>query len=459
MLFQNSIGIEIRTESFSVIALKDGVKGIRVAAHSTVAFDSELNLNDKVKIIADIVNELSKQQGMGLAEIFVAIPREYVIVREIEFPISVKENLRTTLRYEMPKYVPLPVEEIYYDYLIIEENRTQNTLRILLFVTRKRDLDVYLPLAAHFGRNLCGIEIGATAVAGFLEIQGQGKGQGGWGVIQAGRKTGEISIYRGGILEYSKIVQSMDADGDLATGLAASVEAINNQHSGRDGSLKWICYNLPGSDSIDGRLREKLSLDITPLNDGDFALPSPDMAPAYGLALKGMRDIATKVNLLPEKMRRKPSRSGYYIMLVLILLVLVSAASWAGSRIVRYRMAISRVTSELAGLQVEAKEIESMVRQCESLEQQIQTISQLRQQRVSTLLILQELSKRIPPTAWIQEFSFQKGNVQITGLAESAREIVEVLEDSPVFADVVFLSAITKSNDGKERFRIGMGLQ
>ncbi|MFZ5569116.1 MAG: PilN domain-containing protein [Thermodesulfobacteriota bacterium] len=459
MLFQNSIGIDIRAESFSVVALKDGFKGVRLSACNTVGFDGSLHLNDRVKVIADVVNEMSRQEGMGPAEIFVAIPREHVIVREIGLPLSVKENLRATLGYEMPKYVPLPADEIYFDYLITEENRSQNTLRILLFAMRKRDLDGYLPLATHLGRNLGGIEIGATAFAGFLEFQGPGGEQTSQAVIRAGNKSGEICIYRGGRLEYSKLIQPTDEGDDLAAELAANLETAENQRQGIGGPFHWSFYGSPGSERLLDRIREKASREIDPVSTGNSGLPSADFAPAYGLACKGLRDAATKVNLLPEKLRKKPSRIGYYTMLALVLLTLISVVSWSGSLVVRHRMALSGLNKELSGLQEEVKEIENMVRQAEAMESRIETLAQLRSGRIPTLVLLNELSTRVPTTAWIQEFALQKGGVQIVGLADSAREIVELLEDSPVFEEVVFLSAITKDKNGKERFRIGMGLQ
>ena len=55
-----------------------------------------------------------------------------------------------------------------------------------------------------------------------------------------------------------------------------------------------------------------------------------------------------------------------------------------------------------------------------------------------------------------EQFEFSDKGVQIEGDAESASELIPLLEISPLFKDVAFLSSITKSKDGKERFRIGL---
>jgi general secretion pathway protein L len=75
------------------------------------------------------------------------------------------------------------------------------------------------------------------------------------------------------------------------------------------------------------------------------------------------------------------------------------------------------------------------------------------------LNILKDLSRRIPEGAWVRKFDFSDKGVQIEGHADSASELIPLLETSPLFKDVAFLSPITKSKDGKERFRIGLKIK
>ena len=71
--------------------------------------------------------------------------------------------------------------------------------------------------------------------------------------------------------------------------------------------------------------------------------------------------------------------------------------------------------------------------------------------------VLRELTETIPETAWLTEFRLTDKGIQLSGYAQSASELIPFLELSPLFEDVVFLSASTRDpRQGKERFHIGL---
>nr|MDA8404588.1 PilN domain-containing protein [Desulfobacteraceae bacterium] len=73
--------------------------------------------------------------------------------------------------------------------------------------------------------------------------------------------------------------------------------------------------------------------------------------------------------------------------------------------------------------------------------------------------IIKELSNIIPQTAYITEFKFSGNKLGLYGMADSASELIPILEASPLFMDVAFLSAIHNSREGKEVFRIVCNIQ
>ena len=70
--------------------------------------------------------------------------------------MAVKENLRGTLLYEMEKYVPLPVDDIYFDCQIIAEDKETNKLRVLLVAVKKELIDPYVDLENPLGSGISG---------------------------------------------------------------------------------------------------------------------------------------------------------------------------------------------------------------------------------------------------------------------------------------------------------------
>ena len=92
---------------------------------------------------------------------------------------------------------------------------------------------------------------------------------------------------------------------------------------------------------------------------------------------------------------------------------------------------------------------------CDRLEKRIDSLNALGA-GPSVLEVLRDLSERIPDSAWLKGFTFSDKGVRLEGEADSASELIPLLDSSPVLRDVVFLSTITKTREGKDRFRIGL---
>jgi hypothetical protein len=65
----------------------------------------------------------------------------------------------------------------------------------------------------------------------------------------------------------------------------------------------------------------------------------------------------------------------------------------------------------------------------------------------------------LPASAWLGTYSYQDGNVSLSGFADSAAEVQKVLEDSPVFKDVQFTSSLTRDQSGKDRFNLRASIE
>jgi len=89
-------------------------------------------------------------------------------------------------------------------------------------------------------------------------------------------------------------------------------------------------------------------------------------------------------------------------------------------------------------------------------------ISQHRLRKISTLTVLSvwdELTRRLPDTAWIVNFRIERQQLYINGFAQSASELISVLEESKYFANVTFTSpVIADLQRRQERFQIRANL-
>ena len=462
MLFQTCIGIDIRSDRFSVVAVRTTFRDKRIVACSSMDFDSQLSVADKTRLIGDVTAELIRKHHLEDAEIAVMLPRELFIVRDIRLPLAAKENLRTTLGYQMQKYVPLHLSDIYFDFNIIDEDSADNSLRLLLLVIRKKDLEAYVELKSVIGKPISGAEIMASAMSVYLAERLDGRLSGtSYGLIRSGIRDGDVWAYHRSRLAFVirvEVDQNEDPDSGKAT-LANRLSEAANRYAARYSDTIWFYYRDSDAESLLAMISENSNLAPTPLEGHDDGLPANDYLPAYALAIQYLKDSPPQINLLPPELRKKPNRAGYYIMFALVFLTVATALLWGGSVWVKQGMANRQLDDALRRLQQEVLQVEKLAEKNNDLERQLAQLSTLYQNRNSVLAILEELSDKIPLSVWIQELNFKKGNIQIGGYADSATDLVQILETSPLFENVVFLSAITRTADGKEKFRIGMEVQ
>ena len=116
---------------------------------------------------------------------------------------------------------------------------------------------------------------------------------------------------------------------------------------------------------------------------------------------------------------------------------------------------ISRERDRLQTAQAEKKKLEYVIAKLAELENQkavferkISLINQLRAQKDSAVVILDELSKNLPDWVWLTEVSFQGQLIQIKGNALSNNLIADFiynLENSAHFATVNLISSTQRT--------------
>ena len=133
----------------------------------------------------------------------------------------------------------------------------------------------------------------------------------------------------------------------------------------------------------------------------------------------------------------------------LLIIVILAAAFFFQKRM------ISQERDRLQAAQAEKKKLEYVVAKLAELEKQkgvferkIGLINQLRAQKDNAVIVLDELSKKLPDWVWLTDVSSQGLMIQVKGNALSNNLIADYiynLESSPHFANVDLISSTQKS--------------
>jgi Tfp pilus assembly protein PilN len=372
--------------------------------------------------------------------------------------LAVKENLRQTLGYELEKFIPLSAEDIHFDYQIISEDKESDQLKLLLVVVKKETLAPYLELLGRLGMGISGIEISSTALAEYFLYQERKNSTLPLAFVYFGEDGIELGFLEDGTLDYSRMFAGDVDKKELVETLLNELDRIQQLHGETDTPLEMvICAGEERLFSLEA-LKEAAYLDAHPVDLSRTNIPTAGIIPAYGLALKGLQKAGMRINLLPLQLRKKPSKIASYALFVLAGLLLLTALAWGGGVVLKHRWALERLDEEINRLSTEISEVDKIRIHKETLESRINYLSTLQSGSAPVLDVLRELSIRIPEDAWVNQFDFSDKGVTLNGEAASASELIPLLEDSPIFKNVAFLSTISKTRDGKERFRIGLNL-
>lgn len=405
-----------------------------------------------------MLNDFTKENRVVAADIYCCIERERAFLRFIELPLAVKENLQDTIRFELDKYIPFASDDVYFDFQIVEEDKENGQMKILLAVMKK---DVIEPLFKHadsgFGM-FSGIELSSCALANFCAAQfGEGE-KGPVGFLFAVDGISELNLLEDQKLVFSRSFSDGLSGEKLSKAWQAGLQRLLKTvvPTGEERAIPLLAAvgeadkeALESTISVEGFFMRDVDLDAV-------GLPSRELIPAYGAALKGLGGVPVEINLLPQGFRKKASRIGFYICGILMSLSLMMGLTWVAGTVYYQKEYLKKLEKAQMQLEVEVKRTKELEAEYSDLAERIEYLNALRRDDIQVLDVLTELTRVIPATAWLRRFNYSDRSVEIEGYADAASELIPLLEDSSLFKDVTFLSGITKSREGKETFRIGM---
>jgi general secretion pathway protein L len=441
-----------------MVFLKSSFRGIVLGDQRTVVLDPALSPEERMEAVSTQIRNFAEANRVPpSSEIYMALPRKEILYRWIDLPSAAGENLRETIGYEMEKFTPFPSDALYFDVRVVQEDRGDGQIRVLLLAVRKKAVEPFLDVMKRNNLGVSGLESVSSALVNSIAADREVPGGNGKMVLFSGDGHLEGIVLRKSQLLFSKFLETEAQPGEpFAEAASRLMEELQEKMSGEDPLSSVLCAGDSFDDAVLKDLAERRNLRVDRVNFSSRGIQSPALLPAYGLALKGVRKVPLNINFLPRELRKKASRAGLYILFALSFLVLLSTAGWLGSSIAHQRMLLDRLNGELETLSRDVQRIERLNGKVAALEGEIDFLNGIAAQRVRVLDLLKELTERIPETAWTQRFSLSGDTIEIEGYAEAASDLLPLLEASPRFGNAGFLSPITKGRDGKERFRIGL---
>lgn len=150
------------------------------------------------------------------------------------------------------------------------------------------------------------------------------------------------------------------------------------------------------------------------------------------------------LNFLPATVSAPAKSSRRWWRLGLGLLALALLAALLAIPIVQKRAAAMNLLLPLAQAKAGAKEANALRDRLDKLVAENNFLPDKKWNTPSTIVVLEELASRLKDDTYLNQFDFDGKTVTLQGESDAAADLVEILEASPVFKDVVFKSQLTK---------------
>jgi Tfp pilus assembly protein PilN len=462
-----SFGIDFRKNHMILTLLKKSFGRIKLVDYEIHALLPEEQKEEREAQIINGVNGFLSKHTIHKNKVSVSVPREKVVARFIRLPIATKENLKKVLEYEISKFTPFEKEEIHFDFQILKEEKER--LDLFAVFIKKQEVDVYLALLKKVGIQPISIQIPSTAALNLFfyhKMTGQNETA---VLLDVTAPFFEMNLIQGkdwkesfhlplpSEEQESKIISTFRRSGLKNDALSKSTFFV----FGLDATEKML-PSLRESDLIKGVFPPPLHR----IKIETAASRTDKIFSSIGLPLKGLTQTKLDLNLLPFEMRKKVREIGKPLFMILTSLVVILSLTWGIGVFVRYRTALNDINDEIKNRKPAVEAIGQVQKEKDALRKEILGLDKIRSGEVSKVEILRELTQLLPTTVWIWNFKYTGREIEISGFADSASELISLLDRSPLFERVEFLAPVTKERERRvgadterERFKIRARLE
>lgn len=391
-------------------------------------------------------------------QIYLCVPQEQTIVQQVFLPLAAQDNLSQVLEYEIERQLPFKREDVYYDFL--PAGKKGEKLSVYIFAIPKRNLDGVMTLLESLGIRPSGVETTVTALANYLLftrplndssaalVAGH---PGYWEMIGVEAKAGwhpaaELLFThrfpdddwahgagKNVLLECSRQVPSLYRCGDLA--------ALNGLAADRLAEAKDMgVVDNPRFKGFDGG--------------------EPEMIPAIGTALRGVREASLKCNFLRhENGDADGGRALSGVNGILLGVLLIALIVWGMSFPIKDELRFRQLQAENSKLAPSVEALQREEEQLLRLRKEAVFLTDLDRRRGEVLRVLDELSRTVPNSAYLSNLRYRGGVLEVQGNADSASALIPLLERSPLFENVGFNAPSNRGRDNRETFSLKADLE
>lgn len=222
MAGRSAVGLDIGTSAVRAAEMSLKKKPAVLERFGQVALPVGAVRNGEVfdvDAVASAIKHLWTSAGFSSKKVVLGVANQKVVVRQVDLPMMPLSELRSSLKFHVQDYIPMPVDDAVLDFHVLEEvvdERGGQMLRVLLVAAVRGMVDQALLAAKKAGLTVVAVDLTSFAVLRALSAS-DGLDQNGAteALVDIGASVTNIVIHQGGV---PKFVRILLMGGDDVTG-------------------------------------------------------------------------------------------------------------------------------------------------------------------------------------------------------------------------------------------------
>lgn len=198
-------GLDLSDLSVKVVKLEDNGTSEYIASYASVALasgsinDGEIQQKDQVVAAIKKAIEIAGPEKLKTQKVICSLPETKAFLRIVSIPQMNDSELNEAVKWEMEANIPLPLDQVYYDWQVIPETLLleKNKINLLVVAIAKAVVDQTIEILELAGLYPVGLEIESIAQARSLLLEKNEKET--VLIVDIGDRRTSLSVTKGGV--------------------------------------------------------------------------------------------------------------------------------------------------------------------------------------------------------------------------------------------------------------------
>src|SRR5438132_2808933 len=377
---RSSTGIEVGESDLTIAVVRNSFGKLRlVSLHRLDAFMT-FGEEERKKTIQSLL----KATRIPAGRVYLSLPREQGIVRQVQLPADIHKRLPDVVRIQVETLSPWPVAEIYWDFAAETAKKGQKLITITIVIIPRIHLDSWIVFFKSVGMPLSGATLSSLA-----------HGHGIHTLWQESRPAivlhREQSYTEGVFVNRSRLaaLTSPSSETEIAPRLLIDRLLSTAKLSSAEGTRVILCGDLDAAGLEDNP--------TLPIENA-----KPDATRDFGpiaTALLPLRNSAFKSNLVPLELRYRESQLRLVPAFLLAFLSICMGAVLLAREPYQNTLYASRLDAEIRKIAPQARQAADQEKELNQLAQRYRGLTAQLQNHDYVLETVGELARILPASA------------------------------------------------------------